>query len=58
MRTSLLLGSTALVSAGLLMAGGTQAQETRVGGIEVVLGGFTPVRRRGRQQEHDHRRRP
>ncbi|MGH6919545.1 MAG: hypothetical protein ACREJ0_17780 [Geminicoccaceae bacterium] len=35
------LGSTALASVGLLMSG-AQAQETeRVGGIEVVLGGFT-----------------
>jgi Gram-negative porin len=42
MKHKLLLGSTALVSAGLLMSGGAQAQETaRVGGIEVVLGGFT-----------------
>ena len=41
MRPSLLLGSTALVSAGLLMSGSARAQETRVGGIEVVLGGFT-----------------
>jgi outer membrane protein OmpU len=37
-----LLGSTALVSAGLVMAGSAVAQETtRVGGIEVVLGGYT-----------------
>lgn len=37
-----LLGSTALVSAGLVMAGSAAAQETtRVGGIEVVLGGYT-----------------
>ena len=36
-----LLGSTALVSAGLLMSGSAQAQEARVGGIQVVLGGFT-----------------
>ena len=37
-----LLGSTALVSAGLVMSGGALAQETtRVGGIEVVLGGYT-----------------
>ena len=42
MQHKLLLGSTALVSAGLLMSGGAQAQETmRVGGIEVVLGGYT-----------------
>jgi hypothetical protein len=42
MKHKLLLGSTALVSAGLLMSGGAQAQETaRFGGIEVVLGGFT-----------------
>jgi hypothetical protein len=37
-----LLGSTALVSAGLLMSAAAQAQETmRVAGIEVVLGGYT-----------------
>jgi outer membrane protein OmpU len=41
MQHKLLLGSTALVSAGLLLSGGAQAQETRVGGIEVVLGGYT-----------------
>jgi hypothetical protein len=42
MQHKLLLGSTALVSAGLLMSGGAQAQETtRVGGMEVVLGGYT-----------------
>jgi hypothetical protein len=41
MQHKLLLGSTALVSAGLLMSGAAQAQEARVGGIEVVLGGFT-----------------
>ena len=42
MQRKLLLGSTALVSAGLLMSGGAQAQEEmRVGGIEVVLGGYT-----------------
>jgi outer membrane protein OmpU len=42
MQHRLLLGSTALVSAGLLMSGGAQAQETtQVGGIEVVLGGYT-----------------
>ena len=41
MQHKLLLGSTALVSAGLLMSGAVQAQEARVGGIEVVLGGFT-----------------
>jgi outer membrane protein OmpU len=42
MQHKLLLGSTALVSAGLLMSGGAQAQEEmRVGGIEVVLGGYT-----------------
>jgi hypothetical protein len=33
------LGSTALVSAGILLAGSAQAQED--GGIEVVLGGYT-----------------
>jgi outer membrane protein OmpU len=37
-----LLGSTALVSASLLMSGSALAQEeVRVGGIEVVLGGYT-----------------
>jgi outer membrane protein OmpU len=42
MERKLLLGSTALVSAGLLMSSGAQAQEEmRVGGIEVVLGGYT-----------------
>jgi outer membrane protein OmpU len=42
MQHKLLLGSTALVSAGLLMSGGAQAQEEmRVGGLEVVLGGYT-----------------
>jgi outer membrane protein OmpU len=41
MQHKLLLGSTALVSAGLLLSGGAQAQEMRVGGIEVVLGGYT-----------------
>jgi hypothetical protein len=41
MRPSLLLGSSALVSAGALMPGGALAQEARVGGIEVSLGGFT-----------------
>lgn len=41
MQHKLLLGSTALVSAGLLMSGVAQAQEMDVGGIEVVLGGYT-----------------
>jgi hypothetical protein len=41
MQHKLLLGSTALVSAGLLMSGSAMAQETRVGGIEVTLGGYT-----------------
>jgi outer membrane protein OmpU len=42
MQRKLLLGSTALVSAGLLMSTAAQAQEEmRVGGIEVVLGGYT-----------------
>jgi outer membrane protein OmpU len=41
MQHKLLLGSTALVSAGLLMSGAAQAQEVDVGGIEVVLGGYT-----------------
>ena len=41
MQHKLLLGSTALVSAGLLMSGSAEAQEMRVGGIEVVLGGYT-----------------
>jgi hypothetical protein len=40
MQRKLLLGSTALVSAGLLMSS-AQAQEMRVGGMEVVLGGYT-----------------
>ena len=40
MQHKLLLGSTALVSAGILMSGAAQAQET-VGGLEVVLGGYT-----------------
>jgi predicted porin len=41
MRHKLLLGSSALVGAGVLMAGGAEAQDAQVGGIEVVLGGFT-----------------
>ena len=41
MQHKLLLGSSALVSAGLLMSNGALAQEMRVGGIEVVLGGYT-----------------
>ena len=41
MQHKLLLGSTALVSAGFIMSGSVLAQETRVGGIEVVLGGYT-----------------
>jgi outer membrane protein OmpU len=41
MQHRLLLGSTALVSAGLLMSASAEAQETRVGGMEVVLGGYT-----------------
>jgi outer membrane protein OmpU len=41
MQHRLLLGSTALVSAGLFMSGGAEAQETQVGGIEVTLGGYT-----------------
>jgi outer membrane protein OmpU len=41
MQHKLLLGSTALVSAGILMSGSAEAQEMRVGGIEVVLGGYT-----------------
>jgi hypothetical protein len=41
MQHKLLLGSSALVSAGLLISGSAEAQETRVGGIEVVLGGYT-----------------
>jgi hypothetical protein len=42
MQHKLLLGSSALVSAGILMSGSALAQETtRVGGIEVVLGGYT-----------------
>ena len=36
-----LLGSTALVSAGLFMSASAEAQEARIGGIEVVLGGYT-----------------
>jgi outer membrane protein OmpU len=39
MHHKLLLGSTALVGAGMLFASAASAQET--GGIEVVLGGFT-----------------
>jgi outer membrane protein OmpU len=41
MQHKLLLGSTALVSAGLLMSGAAQAQEMQVGGLEVTLGGYT-----------------
>ena len=41
MQHKLLLGSTALVSAGILMSGAAQAQETTVGGLEVQLGGYT-----------------
>jgi hypothetical protein len=41
MQHKLLLGSTALVSAGILMSSGAYAQEMRVGGFEVVLGGYT-----------------
>jgi hypothetical protein len=42
MQHKLLLGSTALVSAGILMSGATQAQETTTaGGLEVQLGGYT-----------------
>jgi outer membrane protein OmpU len=40
MQHRLLLGSTALVSAGILLAGSAQAQDAD-GGIEVVLGGYT-----------------
>jgi outer membrane protein OmpU len=36
-----LLGSTALVSAGLLMSSAQAQETTRVGGFEVVLGGYT-----------------
>jgi hypothetical protein len=35
------MGTTALASAGLLISAGAQAQETDVGGLEVVLGGST-----------------
>jgi outer membrane protein OmpU len=41
MQHKLLLGSTALVSAGILMSGSAEAQDAEVGGIEVVLGGYT-----------------
>jgi hypothetical protein len=41
MQHKLLLGSTALVSAGLLMSSAQAQETTRVGGIEVVLGGYT-----------------
>ena len=40
MQHKLLLGSTALVSAGILISGAAQAQET-IGGLEVQLGGYT-----------------
>jgi outer membrane protein OmpU len=36
-----LMGTTALASAGLLISAGAEAQETDVGGLEVVLGGYT-----------------
>jgi outer membrane protein OmpU len=41
MHHKLLLGSTALVGAGMLFASAASAQEAEVGGIEVVLGGYT-----------------
>jgi outer membrane protein OmpU len=41
MHHRLLLGSTALVGAGVLFTSAASAQEAEVGGIEVVLGGFT-----------------
>jgi outer membrane protein OmpU len=41
MQHKLLLGSTALVSAGLLMSSAQAQEEMRVGGFEVVLGGYT-----------------
>ena len=41
MQHKLLLGSTALVGAGILMSGAAQAQETTVGGMQVQLGGYT-----------------
>ena len=58
MQHKLLLGSTALVSAGLLMSGSALAQEMRVGGIEVVLGGYTEFGVKAGDQEHPHQRRP
>jgi hypothetical protein len=41
MHHKLLLGSTALVGAGVLFTSAASAQEAEVGGIEVVLGGYT-----------------
>lgn len=41
MHHRLLLGSTALVGAGMLFTSAASAQEAQVGGIEVVLGGYT-----------------
>jgi outer membrane protein OmpU len=41
MNHRLLLGSTALAGAGMLFASAASAQEAEVGGLEVILGGFT-----------------
>ena len=41
MHHRLLLGSTALVGAGVLFTNATSAQEAQVGGLEVILGGYT-----------------
>ena len=51
MQHKLLLGSTALVSAGILMAVAAPAKAD----IEVVLGGYTEFLVQG-HQEHDHER--
>ena len=51
MQHKLLLGSTALVSAALLMSGAAQAQEMEVGGIEVTLGGYTEFCVRGANED-------
>jgi hypothetical protein len=41
MHHKLLLGTTALVGAGMLFTSAASAQEAQIGGIEVVLGGYT-----------------